>query len=136
MIDINARMILRDKIKWLLAGEFDWDQFDKYCAGLKTQDKSVNDIAWLFWDWTNPEYPSNQKCLTKDILTKINLFLSSEYEYAGKPKSYPDGILFRIINKLIPSNTGADEFYNEYWPFAYKDDYLSCNSNSNRKTDM
>jgi len=120
IIDINARMILRDKIKLLLADELSWEQFDKYCSSLSTQDKSVIDIAWLFWDWKNPEYPSNQKCLTQDLLIRIDLFLSSKCEYAGKPKMYHNGILFRLMKKFISSNSNADEVFNEYWPFTHR----------------
>ena len=133
MVDITARIALRDTIELLVVDKLSWEQFDKYCQEINIKDESVYDIAWLFWVWMDPEFPANRKSLTKNLLKNVNLFLSSECEYAGNP--YPSGFIARMINKIFPSfpiNVVKDDFNFEIWPFAHNQDYISCLNNSSR----
>lgn len=127
MVDITARIELRDAIELLDADKLSWEQFDKYCQELSLKDESVYDIAWLFWVWMDPEFPANRESLTINLLKNVNLFLSSECEYAGNP--YPSGFIAQMINKIFPSfpiNVVKDDFNFEIWPFAHNEDYISC----------
>lgn len=133
MVDINERIALRDNIELLVADKLSWEQFDRYCYEVIIKDESVRDIAWLFWSWTDPEFPANRKSLTENLLKNVNLFLSSEYEYAGNP--YQTDFIARMINKIFPSfyiKVVKDDYNFEIWPFANNEDYISCLNNSSR----
>ena len=130
MIDVTARIALRETINSLLSDELSWDKYDECCQRLETEDESVRDIAWLFWEWTDPEYPSNKDVLTKEMLANVQSFLSSDREYAGRPQESPHGIVSAAVNGILPCSSGYvsnnGENGQECWPFLSKDDSASA----------